>query len=119
MHLFSRDFIQNIYILQVLINPKLTVTNYTKVNFVESCESVRGYSAEVARFDEISICGSDTDGRLQELKLRGWNARIAQHEMDHLNGIIYTDIMNQRTFGCSCWQAVNALEGRVYIDFRK
>lgn len=104
---------------QVLINPKLTVTNYTKVNFVESCESVRGYSAEVPRYQKVTISGSDTDGRVQELSLHGWNARIAQHEADHLNGVIYTDIMDHKTFGCSCWQAVNSLEGRVYIDFRK
>lgn len=95
----------------------MTVTNHSKTSYVESCESVRGYSAEVPRFDEISLQGFDTDGNLQTLTLAGWNARIAQHEMDHLNGILYTDIMNQKSFSCTCWQAVNAREGRVYINF--
>lgn len=79
---------------------------------------MRGYNAEVARYEEVTVSGYDTDGKLQELQLHGWNARIAQHEVDHLNGILYTDIMNQKTFACMCWEAVNAGEGRVTIDFR-
>lgn len=94
------------------------MTSFTKVTFEEACASVRGYSAEVPRYDEVTVRGVDTDGRQQELRLSGWNARIAQHEMDHLNGVLYTDVMDAKTFSCSCWQAVNACEGRVYIDFR-
>lgn len=95
----------------------MRITNYHKTSFVESCESVRGYLAEVPRNEEVTVKGYDTAGRLQEFKLKGWNARIIQHEIDHLNGIIYTDIMNRKTFSCSCWQAVNSREGRVYINF--
>lgn len=101
----------------MLINPEIKVTNFTKRNFYESCESVRGYYAEVPRFEEILLNGYNEEGKKVELKLNGWNARIAQHEIDHLEGQIYTDVMNRKTLSCSCWQAVNSKEGRVYIPF--
>ncbi|XP_058830957.1 peptide deformylase, mitochondrial-like [Topomyia yanbarensis] len=105
--------------LTVFINPELKVTNFEKKVFPEACQSVRGYSGEVSRYSEILLRGLDENGVSKELTLKGWNARIAQHEMDHLNGIIYTDIMNRQTFACTCWQAVNAHRGRVRIGFHK
>ncbi|XP_052869895.1 peptide deformylase, mitochondrial-like [Anopheles cruzii] len=103
--------------LTVLLNPELKVLNYEKVLHTEACESVRGYRADVARHREVLITGYDGDGSRQELTLRGWNARIAQHEMDHLNGTVYTDIMDRKSFACSCWQAVNAHQGRIKLSF--
>lgn len=103
--------------LTVLINPTLDVQDFARTTFVEACASVRGYSAEVARYDACTVSGHDCDGRPQRLELDGWLARIAQHEMDHLNGVLYTDVMVPRTLACTCWQAVNAREGRVYIEF--
>ena len=93
------------------------MTNFNKKTFVEACESVRGYSAEVTRYEEVSVKGFDANGKEQELQLQGWAARVAQHEMDHINGIVYTDVMNKQTFTCTCWQAVNSREGRIYIKF--
>lgn len=101
----------------MFINPELKVTDFTKRNFYESCESVRGYYAEVPRYDEILLNGYNENGEKVELKLNGWNARIAQHEMDHLDGQIYVDVMNRKTLSCSCWEAVNVKEGRVAIPF--
>lgn len=95
----------------------MTVTNYNKKTFVEACPSVRGYSAEVPRYEEVTLTGLNRDGKEQKLQLKGWNARIAQHEMDHLNGIVYTDVMNRQSFACSCWHIVNVREGRVNIPF--
>ncbi|XP_058460258.1 peptide deformylase, mitochondrial-like isoform X2 [Malaya genurostris] len=105
--------------LTVFINPELKVTNFEKKIFPEACQSVRGYSAEVPRYSGVLLRGLDENGFQKELSLKGWNARIAQHEMNHLNGIIYTDIMNRKTFTCTCWQAVNANRGRVSIGFHK
>lgn len=45
------------FITQVFINPKLTVVNYEKVLFPEACESVRGFSADVARYREVLVTG--------------------------------------------------------------
>uniref|UniRef100_A0A1Q3FAP0 Peptide deformylase n=1 Tax=Culex tarsalis TaxID=7177 RepID=A0A1Q3FAP0_CULTA len=105
--------------LTVLINPELKVTNYEKKSFTEACASVKGFSAEVPRYSEVLLSGLDENGKSKELTLKGWNARIAQHEMDHLDGVIYTDVMDRKTFACSCWQAVNANYGRVQIAFHK
>lgn len=102
---------------QVMINPELTVTDYNKKVFVEACPSVRGYSAEVARYSGVTLTGLNRAGKQHQLKLTGWNARIAQHEMDHLNGIVYTDIMNRQSFSCSCWHMVNVKEGQLSIPF--
>jgi hypothetical protein len=45
------------FIKQIFINPKLTVVNYEKVIFPEACESVRGFSADVARYREVLVTG--------------------------------------------------------------
>jgi len=45
------------FIIQVFINPKLTVVSYEKVLFPEACESVRGFSADVARYREVLVTG--------------------------------------------------------------
>jgi peptide deformylase len=45
------------FIIQVFINPKLKVVNYEKVLFPEACESVRGFSADVARYREVLVTG--------------------------------------------------------------
>uniref|UniRef100_A0AAG5CSX1 Peptide deformylase n=1 Tax=Anopheles atroparvus TaxID=41427 RepID=A0AAG5CSX1_ANOAO len=105
--------------LTVFLNPEIKVLNYEKLVHTEACESVRGYRAEVARYREVLVKGYDGHGEPQELKLRGWNARIAQHEMDHLDGTVYTDIMNRKSFTCTCWEAVNANHGRVKLSFAK
>ncbi|XP_058115989.1 peptide deformylase, mitochondrial-like [Anopheles ziemanni] len=105
--------------LTVFLNPEIKVLNYDKLIHTEACESVRGYRADVARYREVLVKGYDRHGERQELKLHGWNARIAQHEMDHLNGIVYTDIMNRKSFTCTCWEAVNAKQGRVNLSFAK
>lgn len=81
--------------------------------------SVRGYSAEVERYDSITVSGIGLQGAAIELQLNGWNARIAQHEMDHLDGKLYIDSMDTSTFHCTCWEAVNNKGGRIEIPFYK
>ncbi|XP_054747710.1 peptide deformylase, mitochondrial-like [Anastrepha obliqua] len=105
--------------LTVLINPVLSVTNYDKHKHHEGCMSVRGFSAEVERYDSILIKGTTLEGVEKEMQLSGWNARIAQHEMDHLDGKLYIDHMDRATFTCTCWETVNTKGGRVEIPFYK
>ncbi|CAD6995548.1 unnamed protein product [Ceratitis capitata] len=105
--------------VKVLLNPSMSVTNYQKHKHPEGCMSVRGYSAEVERYDSVSLKGTNLDGIEVNLELSGWNARIAQHEMDHLDGKLYIDIMDRSTFMCTCWEAVNSKSGRVEIPFYK
>ncbi|XP_034486246.1 peptide deformylase, mitochondrial [Drosophila innubila] len=105
--------------LTVFINPKMEIISETKHTHLEGCMSVRGYSAQVARYDRVRITGIGKLGTPSELDLEGWSARIAQHEMDHLNGIVYIDRMDVSSFNCITWQQINAAGGRANIPFDK
>lgn len=105
--------------LAVFINPKMEIISDIKHTHPEGCMSVRGYSAKVARYDRVRVSGIGKLGTPSELELNGWSARIAQHEMDHLNGIVYIDRMDASSFNCLTWQQINAAGGRSKIPFDK
>lgn len=139
--------------------------DYQKIKYMEGCESVQGYSAEVPRYREIEITGTyflvhififfivyfileifeighqswntsrtslffskymtilifvlgyNEEGNSRSQVLKHWPARIAQHEMDHLDGKLFTDIMERKTFTCTCWEEVNLSNGKLVIPF--
>ncbi|CAG9832285.1 unnamed protein product [Diabrotica balteata] len=99
----------------VIINPQIRIVDYTKVVFPESCESMKGYYAEVPRYRSIEVKGFNEKGALFSILAHGWWARILQHEIDHLQGKMYVDIMEPRSLTCSCWHEVNERGGRVHI----
>jgi peptide deformylase len=74
----------------VLINPKFTLTE-GEVEAIEGCLSVPGYIGEVTRFEHVVCTGLDRHGKKIKLDAHAWFARVLQHEMDHLDGIIYVD----------------------------
>ncbi len=74
----------------VVINPKFTTTE-GEVEALEGCLSVPGYVGEVTRFEHVVCTGLDRFGKKLKLDAHGWFARVLQHEMDHLDGIIYVD----------------------------
>jgi peptide deformylase len=82
----------------VLINPELTLLGDEKVEFQEGCLSLVGYSAFVPRARRIRVAYLDEHGERQSLEASGWHARIVQHEIDHLRGVLYIDRMRSRTF---------------------
>lgn len=57
-----------------------------------------GFRAAVERYLEVEVSGLGRDGRPIKLEARGWQARILQHECDHLDGTLYVDNMVKRTF---------------------
>jgi peptide deformylase len=82
----------------VVINPKLTVEDAGAAEFFEGCLSISGFTATVVRATQVRVeCLNE---RAEPLVIRadGWYARILQHEIDHLNGILYIDRMNSRSF---------------------
>ncbi|XP_068156039.1 peptide deformylase, mitochondrial [Drosophila tropicalis] len=105
--------------LAVFINPELEILNDEQHKHPEGCMSVRGYSAEVERHDRVRVKGIGMMGTPSELELEGWSARIAQHEMDHLNGIIYVDRMVVSSFACISWPQINEAKGETAIWFNK
>lgn len=85
--------------LRVFVNPTLTPIGEEQATFFEGCLSVSGYAALVKRWREVEVTGLDEHGQPQTWRVRGWPARILQHEVDHLNGTLYLDRMVSRSFG--------------------
>lgn len=77
--------------LYVMINPEITKKSEEMVMGVEGCLSIPGIQGEVERHEAIQIKGLNRFGKPLKLKLDGWMARIFQHEIDHLNGVLFTD----------------------------
>ena len=74
----------------VVINPKFTVTE-GDIEATEGCLSVPGMVGEMNRFERVVCTAIDRHGKKIELVADGLFARCLQHEMDHLNGILYID----------------------------
>jgi len=77
--------------LYVLINPEIIKASEEKVMGIEGCLSIPGLLGEVERHESIQVKALNRHGNPVKLKVNGWMARIFQHEIDHLNGILYTD----------------------------
>jgi peptide deformylase len=95
--------------LRVIINPTLTPIGDERVTFFEGCLSVAGFAGLVERWREVEVSGLDENGKSQVWRVRGWPARIIQHEVDHLDGTLYVDRMITRSFGTL--QQVKSLYG--------
>ena len=77
--------------LYVMINPEIVKTSEEKVLGVEGCLSIPGLVGEVERFEMIQIKGLNRRGQPMKVKAQGWLARIFQHEIDHVNGVVFPD----------------------------
>ncbi|KAG2321328.1 hypothetical protein Bca52824_014541 [Brassica carinata] len=84
--------------LVVMVNPELKACSDKKALFFEGCLSVDGFRAVVERYLEVVVTGYDRQGMRIQVNASGWQARILQHECDHLDGNLYVDKMTPRTF---------------------
>ncbi len=75
----------------VCINPKITDTGAATEEGPEACLSIPGISAQVTRPTTIRLAWTDLNGARQEQDLTGFAALCAQHELDHLNGMVTLD----------------------------
>ncbi len=82
----------------VIINPKLTPIGETVLAFYEGCLSVAGFVAVVPRAESVRVECLNERAEPITITAHGWYARILQHEIDHLNGTLYIDRMETRTF---------------------
>ncbi|XP_027502747.1 peptide deformylase, mitochondrial, partial [Corapipo altera] len=89
--------------LRLLVNPALRVLDTRLVTAPEGCASIHGFSAYVPRHWAVHVSGVDELGVPVSWEAMGWAARIIQHEMDHLDGILYIDRMDPRTFTNVGW----------------
>lgn len=74
----------------VLINPEIAAWEGSVIGR-EGCLSVPDYTGNVVRAERITLEACDEYGRLQRYEMEGYEARVAQHEMDHLNGLVFID----------------------------
>ncbi|HAV77254.1 MAG TPA: peptide deformylase [Anaerolineae bacterium] len=75
-----------------IINPEIVKASEEKVMGVEGCLSLPGLVGEVERHTEVLVKGLNRHGKPMKVKAKGWLARIFQHEIDHLNGILFPDL---------------------------
>lgn len=74
----------------ILINPRIKSKSWKKIIFEEGCLSFPGIHIPVKRHAKISIGALNKSGKSVEIKATGMLARIFQHEVDHLDGILFT-----------------------------
>lgn len=74
----------------ILFNPEIVKSKGEQVGY-EGCLSIPGYIGEVARQEQITVKGLNERGKPVRLKVEGYLARVFQHEIDHLDGILFTD----------------------------
>jgi peptide deformylase len=77
--------------LYVIINPEITKVSEEKVMGIEGCLSIPGLVGEVERHEAIQVKALNRHGQPYKIKADGWMARIFQHEIDHLHGVMFTD----------------------------
>jgi len=82
---------------RVLINPRIVARDEASVEFFEGCLSVTGLAAIVPRARAVTVAYVDEHAEAKTVEAVGWYARILQHEIDHLNGVLYVDRMRSRT----------------------
>lgn len=77
--------------LYAVINPEITRHSEETELGAEGCLSIPEYMGEVERYSTVTLKGLDRHGKSFKLKAKGWMARIFQHEIDHLNGVLFID----------------------------
>jgi peptide deformylase len=77
----------------VLINPEISPVSDAREEGWEGCLSIPDIRGMVPRYTEITVTALDRQGRKIELRLKDFPARVAQHETDHLDGVLFFDRM--------------------------
>lgn len=77
--------------LFVVANPKIIKTSKKMVSGIEGCLSLPGLLGEVDRHEMVVVTGQDRHGKDFRIKAEGWLARVFQHEIDHLDGVLFID----------------------------
>jgi len=95
--------------LFTVINPEITRHSQETIVGTEGCLSVPNLVGDVERCESITVKGLNRQGQPLKIKAKGWLARIFQHEIDHLNGILFTDLATR------IWEPVTE-EEKALID---
>ena len=82
--------------LWVFVNPEITLTSEEQVGYEEGCLSIPGVWADVMRPEQVQIQAFNEKGRPFRVDADGMLARVIQHELDHLKGVLFIDYLSER-----------------------
>ena len=97
-------------VLHIVINPEIIRASRERVDGVEACLSIPGYYGNVDRHVAVTVRGQDRHGKPVRIKARDWLARVFQHEIDHLDGILFIDRATE------IWRAVPSDQTDTFED---
>src|SRR2546421_6128436 len=80
---------------RVFINPQILSSSEETSVYEEGCLSIPEYYEEVERPSKVRVRFLDRDGKLQEIEAEGVLATALQHEIDHINGILFIDYISK------------------------
>lgn len=75
----------------VLVNPEIVKSSEETEMMDEGCLSLPGYRGEVKRLTSVTVKGRNRQGKMIRIKGEGLLAQVLQHEVDHINGIVFVD----------------------------
>ena len=87
----------------VMINPSMLAHSGKMAKGWEGCGSLMGVRARISRYTVIDVEFIDLKGKIQRMHLVNFVARVFQHELDHLNGIMFTDHVSTGDLVASEW----------------
>jgi peptide deformylase len=82
-----------------LINPKIVKKSWRKVDMEEGCLSIPGTFGMVKRPSMVTVQATNVEGVKTKFEADGMLARVVQHELDHLDGVLFTSKMHRQTSG--------------------
>ena len=85
--------------LMALYNPKIVKLGFKKVEIEEGCLSIPGVFGLVKRPKKVTIEAQNSEGKKIKIPDDGWISRVAQHEIDHTNGVLIIDLRKKYTQG--------------------
>lgn len=83
----------------MMFNPQITWQSKKLLSFTEGCLSVPDREGKVLRPEAIKVKFQDRNGKYKHWKLTGLKARVVQHEIDHLNGVLFVDHLENNETG--------------------
>jgi len=96
-----------------IINPRYRAVGTQAAAFFEGCLSVNGLQAVVVRPERVRLTFDDPGGTAMEREFAGWQARIVQHETDHLHGMLYLDRAELRSLSSNAEYAAHWAESGI------
>ncbi len=100
-----------------VINPTLTILDGEEVKRAEGCLSLPGMSEEVKRVEHIRLNWFDENWQQHEREISGFLARIVQHELDHLDGMLYIDHISGIRKQLNKSKLNNIITGKTRCDY--